>query len=73
MANQKITMIKLKRFIQMRLAGKSMNEICSSLRMSKTTVKKYLDLAERSGRPMTDLRHMTTSVISNFVSPESEK
>jgi len=71
MANKKITMLKLKRFIQMRLAGKSMNEISSSLCMSKTTVKKYLDLAERSGRPMTELRHMDNKALATLLQPDS--
>lgn len=69
MANKKITMLKLKQFIQMRLAGKSMNEICSTLRMSKTTVKKYLDLAESSGRPMTELRHMDNKALATLLQP----
>ena len=71
MANQKITMLKLKRFIQMRLAGKSMNEICSSLRMSKTTVKKYTDLAESSGVPLEELRRMDDKQLSTLLQPES--
>lgn len=71
MANTKITMLKLKRFIQMRLAGKSMNDICSSLRMSKTTVKKYNDLAESSGKSMEELRHMDSKTLSTILQPAS--
>lgn len=71
MANKKITMLKLKRFIQMRLAGKSMDAICSSLRMSKTTVKKYNDLAERSNKSLEELRHMEDKDLAQLLTPES--
>ena len=41
MANDKITMLKLKRMLQLLDAGKSMNEICRDLHMSKRTVHNY--------------------------------
>ena len=41
MANDRITMIKLKRMLQLLDAGKSMNEICRELSMSKRTVHSY--------------------------------
>ena len=44
MANDRITMIKLKRMLQLLDAGKSMNEICRELSMSKRTVHSYKQL-----------------------------
>ena len=41
MANDKITMLKLKRMLQLLDAGKSLNEICRDLHMSKRTVHNY--------------------------------
>lgn len=35
MANDKITMLRLKRMLQLLDAGKSMNDICRDLHMSK--------------------------------------
>jgi len=55
----------------MRLAGKSMDAICSSLRMSKTTVKKYNDLAERSNKSLEELRHMEDKDLAQLLTPES--
>ena len=40
MANDKITMLKLKRMLQLMDAGRSMNQICAELHMSKRTVSK---------------------------------
>ena len=41
MANDKITMLKLKRMLQLMDAGRSMNQICHDLHMSKRTVHAY--------------------------------
>jgi hypothetical protein len=38
MANDKITMLKLKRMLQLLEAGTSMNDICRTLHMSKRIV-----------------------------------
>ena len=38
MANDNITMLKLKRLLQLLSAGQSQNYICKELGMSKTTV-----------------------------------
>lgn len=45
MANDKITMLKLKRMLQMLDAGKSMNDICRDLHMSKRNCVKNQTLA----------------------------
>ena len=45
MANDKITMLKLKRMLQLLDAGKSMNEICRDLHMSKRNCVKNQTLA----------------------------
>ena len=41
MANDKITMLKLKRMLQLLDADKSMNDICRDSHMSKRTVYNY--------------------------------
>ncbi len=46
MSNKKITMMKLKRIIQMLSDGKSQNEICRETRSSKKTVSGYKKLAD---------------------------
>ena len=46
MSNKKITMMKLKRIIQMLSDGKSQNEICRETSSSKKTVSGYKKLAD---------------------------
>jgi len=41
MANDKSTMLKLKRMLQLMDAGRSMDQICVELHMSKRTVHGY--------------------------------
>ena len=58
MANNKITMIKLKRMLQLLDAGRSMNEICRELNMSKRTVHSYKQRITETGVPLTSLRKL---------------
>ena len=46
MSNKKITMMKLKRIIQMLSDGKSQNEICRETSSRKKTVSWYKKLAD---------------------------
>jgi len=55
MAKERITMIKLKRLLQLLSTGLSLNKVCAELRMSKTTVVNYKKSAERTGMSMRDL------------------
>ena len=52
MANDKITMLKLKRMLQLLDAGRSMNQVCAELHMSKRTVHSYKERAEQSEIPL---------------------
>lgn len=69
MANEKITMLKLKRLLQLLDTGSSMNTICSELHMSKRTVHNYKQLAEQSGIPVPILRQMEDAKLQDLLQP----
>lgn len=71
MANDKITMLKLKRMLQLLDAGKSMNEICRDLHMSKRTVYNYKQRAGSSGIPLSELRRLDDVHLSQLLQPQS--
>ena len=50
MANEKITILKLKRLLQFLAANQSLNSICSELHMSKRTVHIYKKYAQSTGQ-----------------------
>ena len=71
MANDKITMLKLKRMLQLMDAGRSMNQICSELHMSKRTVHSYKERAEQSEVPLHVLRQMPDEQLNALLQPPS--
>lgn len=71
MANEKITMLKLKRLLQLLDTGSSMNTICSELHMSKRTVHNYKQLAEQSGIPIPILRQLEDAKLQALLQPDS--
>ena len=71
MANEKITMLKLKRMLQLLDAGWSLNRICSNLHMSKRTVHSYKERAEQSEVPLYVLRQMPDEKLNALLQPPS--
>ena len=71
MANNKITMIKLKRMLQLLDAGRSMNEICRELNMSKRTVHSYKQRIAGTGVPLTSLRKLEDAQLNSILQPQS--
>ncbi len=71
MANDKITMLKLKRMLQLLDAGKSMNEICRDLHMSKRTVHNYKQRVTSSSVPLAELRRLDDKQLNQLLQPQS--
>ena len=71
MANDKITMLKLKRMLQLLDAGKSMNDICRDLHMSKRTVHNYKQRVTSSSVPLTELRRLDDKQLNDLLQPQS--
>jgi hypothetical protein len=71
MANDKITMLKLKRMLQLLDAGKSMNEICRDRHMSKRTVHNYKQRAGSVGIPLPDLRKLDDVRLNALLQPKA--
>jgi len=72
MANDKITMLKLRRMLQLLAAGESMNMICSELRMSKRTVNKYKQQAIQTGLHFDDLLRFGETDLTLLLQPPSK-
>ena len=66
MANDKITMLKLKRMLQLLDAGKSMNEICRDLHMSKRTVHNYKQRVTSSSVPLAECAILSKLTPCNY-------
>lgn len=71
MANDKITMLKLKRMLQLLDAGKSMNDICRDLHMSKRTVHNYKQRVTSSNVPLAELRRLDEKQLNQLLQPQS--
>lgn len=71
MANDKITMLKLKRMLQLLDAGESMNAICRELHMSKRTVHSYKQRVCSSDIPLPDLRKLEDAQLNIILQPKS--
>ena len=71
MANEKITMLKLKRLLQLIDTGTSLNTISLELHMSKRTVHNYKQLAEQSGIPIPILRQLEDAKLQALLQPDS--
>jgi transposase len=64
-------MIKLKRMLQLLDAGKSMNEICRELSMSKRTVHSYKQRVAATGVPLQSLRKLDDAQLNTILQPKS--
>ena len=73
MANDKITMLKLKRMLQLMDAGRSMNQICHDLHMSKRTVHAYKERVGQVEIPLYVLRQMSDEQLNALLQPPSPK
>ena len=71
MAKDKITMLKLKRMLQLLDSGWSQNNISHDLHMSKRTVHNYKQSAEQSEVPMYVLRQMSDEKLHDLLQPLS--
>lgn len=71
MANDKITMLKLKRMLQLLAANQSMNSICSELHMSKRTVQRYKTAALSTGKSYLELFRFSEDELSTLLQPSS--
>ena len=72
MANDKITMLKLKRMLQLLDAGRSLNDVCKELHMSKRTVHNYKQRAVSSGISISDLRKLDDVQLNVILQPKSQ-
>jgi transposase len=69
MPNLKITMLKLKRMLQMLAAGLSFKLICKDLHMSKRTLSTYKQAAVSTGRPLIELSRLDDDQLSALLFP----
>lgn len=67
MSNKNISMMKLKRIIQMLSEGKSLNVICKETHSSKTTVSNYKKLAECTKLPYVELLQKSDSELERLL------
>jgi len=71
MANDRITMLKLRRLLQLLAANQSLNSICSELHMSKRTVHSYKKAALLTGTSLQDLMCFTDDQLFALFQPPS--
>lgn len=71
MANDKITMLKLKRMLQLLSYGQSLNFICSELHMSKRTVHNYKQLVSQTNLTYDALLRLSDFDLAAIVLPAS--
>ncbi len=69
MSNKKITMMKLRRIIQMLSEGYSQNEICRETSSSKTTVSGYKKMADGTKLSYRELLLMEDSELEAILQP----
>jgi hypothetical protein len=69
MANDKITMLKLKRMLQLLSCGQSLNFICSELHMSKRTVHNYKQLVSQTNLPYDALLRLSDFDLAAILQP----
>lgn len=72
MANDKITMLKLKRMLQLLDAGWSLNNISRELHMSKRTVHTYKERAGQTEIPLHVMRTMSDEQLNALLQPPSQ-
>ena len=71
MSNDKITMLKLKRMLQMLAANRSFQAICDELHMSRRTLSNYKQAALCTGRPFLELSRLDDDQLTNLFLPSS--
>lgn len=71
MANDKITMLKPKRMLQLLNCGHSLNLICSELHMSKRTVHNYKHLVSQTDLSYDALLRLSDFDIAAILQPAS--
>jgi transposase len=71
MANDRITMLKLKRMLQLLSANQSLNTICKELQMSKRTVSNYKKSALSTGRTYGELCRLEEEHLLSLLQPTS--
>ena len=67
MAKERITMLKLKRMLQLLAANKSLNSICIELHMSKKTVQVYKKAAQSTGTSFLELSRLTDEQLMSIL------
>jgi Transposase and inactivated derivatives len=71
MSNDKITMLKLKRMLQMLAANRSFKAICDDLHMSRRTLSNYKQSALSTGRPFLELSRLDDDELTKLLLPSS--
>lgn len=72
MSNKKVTMMKLRRIIQMLSEGYSQNDICRETSSSKTTVSGYKKMADGTKLSYRELLLMEDSELEALLQPKSD-
>ena len=72
MSNKKVTMMKLRRIIQMLSEGYSQNDICRETSSSKTTVSGYKKMADGTKLSYQELLLMEDSELEAMLQPKSD-
>ena len=71
MSNIPITMLKIKRIIQLKIEGLSNREIAKSLKLSKNTVNDYVKELRRTGQSFDELLGLDDAALSAVAYPVS--
>ena len=71
MSNIPITMLKIKRIIQLKIEGHSNREIAKSLKLSKNTVNDYVKELRRTGQSFDELLGLDDAALSAVAYPVS--
>ena len=71
MSNDKITMLKLKRMLQMLAANQSFKAICDELHMSRRTLSNYKQMSLSTGRSLLELSRLDDEQLTLLLLPPS--
>lgn len=67
MANKPITMLQIKRILQLKLQGYNKSNISKSVPIHRTTLDNYLKIFESSGKSYSELMDLTDQELNNLV------
>ena len=73
MANQNVTMSKLKRAFQLLAAGMPQRAICAQLHMGRSVLNKYKTAADASGMCYADLGRLSNEDIEKFMGHRTKR